>query len=142
MTEDENVKAGLKKYRKMQEGCCGCAVCFFLCVRAQGIKYELVWRHSEWERATVGEGRTESKIKKSGRNAKEARVLPTINLPPSFSHCSAFPHQSHELNTADMNASKLEKVGILLNHVANSPDMTASFFSSSLMTTEPNPTFS
>lgn len=52
------------------------------------------------------------------------------------------PHQNHELNTADMNASKLEKVGIQLNHVANSTDMTASFLSTSLVTTELNQTFS
>lgn len=41
-----------------------------------------------------------------------------------------------------MNASKLEKVGIQLNQVANSPDMTASFLSDSPMTTEPNQIFS
>lgn len=31
-----------------------------------------------------------------------------------------------------MNASKLEKVGIQLNHVANSPDVTVGFLSGSL----------
>ncbi len=40
-----------------------------------------------------------------------------------------------------MNASKLEKVGIQLNHVANSTDMTASFLCASLVTTELNLTF-
>lgn len=65
-----------------------------------------------------------------------ASILPSLVLPLSVS-----PHQTHELNTADTNASKLEKVGIQLNHVANSTNMTASFLSGSLMTTELNQTF-
>lgn len=62
--------------------------------------------------------------------------------PPFFFSTFSLPHQSHELNTANMNASKLEKVGIQLNQVANSPDMTASFLSDSPVTTEPHQIFS
>lgn len=54
----------------------------------------------------------------------------------------SLPHQTHEFNTADMNASKLENLSIQLNHVANLTDMTAAFLFASLITTEPNETSS
>lgn len=63
-------------------------------------------------------------------------------LPPSSALPPLLPHQTHELNTADTNASKLEKVGIQLNHVANSANMTASFRVASLVTAGLNPTSS
>ena len=66
--------------------------------------------------------------------------IPPLSSPPALTTFN-LSHQTHELNTADTNASKLEKVGIQLNHVANSTDMTASFLSASLVTTELNPTF-
>lgn len=74
--------------------------------------------------------------KRANRN-----MLPSSSSLPRLTTFN-LPHQTHELNTADMNASKLEKVGIRLNHVANSANVTASFLFASLMTAEPNQTFS
>lgn len=73
-----------------------------------------------------------------GEDGVNLPVTVTPPLPPLTTF--NLPHQTHELNTGDMNASKLEKVGIQLNHVANSPDMTASFLCGSLVTTELNQT--
>lgn len=64
------------------------------------------------------------------------------NMWPPSSALPLLPHQTHELTTADTNASKLEKVGIQLNHVANSANMTASFHVASLVTARLNPTSS
>ena len=63
----------------------------------------------------------------TGRIKRANYDIPSLLLSSSPLPLSILPHWTHELNTADMNASKLEKVGIQLNHVANSTDMTASF---------------